>query len=384
MRKVYIDLLRPGMVVGYAVHNSRGEMLVNRGTVLTQRYIDRLIQQGIPALYIADDFFPDIDSKDIIDEQTRVKAIKQVKTVLKGSSSKIFTFEETMALQRTVDEILTNLLNNQSLMINLNDIRSMDDYLFGHCVNVCVLSLVTGIQLGYDKVTMSILGMGALLHDLGKIIISREILDKPGKLNAEEYEEIKKHPDYSYDILINQQPRIKKLSAIIAWQHHERMNGEGYPRGLTGDGIHRLSQIVGMADMYDAMTADRVYRRGIPPNEVYEMLSACGDYYFDYELVKAFLHNIAPYPVGTVVRLNTNEIGVVSRNNKRFPFSPRVTIVVDRTGSYLQNKVEKELSSGLDLYITGVLDNAEIEELKIATGLITGTADNTTASSIGK
>ena len=368
MRKVHISFVRPGMTIGYAVFNSRGEMLINRGAVLTARFIERLVRQGIPALYIVDDFLPDVEFEDVVNNQTRVKAINRVRNLFNRTVNSKIIPDETNCLYDSIDEIKNKLLNNQSLMINLVDIRSMDDYLFGHCVNVCVLSLAAAIHLGFNNASISILGMGALLHDVGKVMVSKDILNKPGKLTTDEYEVIKKHPSYGYEIIMNNLPHIRKLAAIIALQHHERLCGDGYPKGLTGDKIHRFSQIVGMADVYDAMTADRVYRRGYPSNEVYEMLSASGNYHFDYELVKAFLYNIAPYPVGSIVRLSSNEIGLVVKNQKKHPFHPQVKVMLDSAGKFLEAPFEIDLSKNDELFIAKVLDHAEIEELRVKAG----------------
>lgn len=142
------------------------------------------------------------------------------------------------------------------------------------------------------------------------------------------------HPIYNsrgetlirYSILTNYESDIGKISALIALQHHERHNGEGYPNGLCGDDIHDFSQIVGMADIYDAITADRVYRKAHPPGEAYEMLAGSGNFFFNYELVQSFLYNIAAYPTGTLVRLNSNEIAVVEETPKGFSLYPILKI----------------------------------------------------------
>jgi len=364
LRKVSIDFIEPGMIVGHPVYNSRGEMLINGGVVLTRRVINRLIQQGVPALYIVDEFFSGFEPKDVLDDRTRVEAVSIVKKVFSKNYAFKLSSEETDMLKNSVDTFMQQLLENRSILIDLIDIRCMDDYTFGHCVNVCVLSLVTAIHLGCDLATLKLLGMGALLHDIGKMLIPKEILNKPGKLTDEEYEVMKKHPQFGYDLLCDSEPFVKDLSALITLQHHERFNGEGYPAGLAKEEIHNLSQIVGIADVFDAMTADRVYRPGFHPSEVWEMLAASGDYLFKYDLVRAFLSNIAPYPSGSVVQLSSNEIGIVMETHKKIPFRPRLKILFDRYGNYLNNDYEIELLERRELTITRVLKSREVEELK--------------------
>jgi len=364
LRKVSINFVGPGMTVGYPVYNGRGEMLINRGVVLTRRVINRLIRQGVPALYIVDDFFSGIEPKDVLDSRTRVDAVNIVKKVFSKNYTFKLSSEETNVLKSSVDTFMQQLLKNRSIMIDLIDIRCIDDYTFGHCVNVCVLSLVTAIHLGYDLATMTILGMGALMHDIGKILIPKEILNKPGKLSNEEYELIKKHSQLGYDLLCDSKPLIKNLSALIVLQHHERFNGEGYPAGLAREEIHNLSQIVGIADVFDAMTADRVYRPGFHPSQVWEMLAASGDFLFKYELIQAFLANVAPYPSGSVVQLSSDEIGIVVETHKELPLHPRLKVVFDGRGNYLNNNNQIELSERRELSIARVLDPREINELK--------------------
>lgn len=363
MRRVPISSVQPGMKVGHVVYNSLGQILLNRGVALTQAYINSLIQFGIPALYITDDFLPDVRVEDVIDDHTRVKAIKQVKTILTRTSvSQTILEDEAAVLQKTVCEMLDQLLNSPSVMVNLVDIRNLDDYLFGHSVNVCVLSLLTGASLGMEKASLINLGMGAILHDIGKMLIPHHILNKPGKVTEEEFRQLKKHPEYSYEILARG-GFVKKSSAIIALQHHERYNGSGYPRGLIGEDIQISSQIVGIADVYDAMTADRVYRRANLPNDVYEMLAACGDYLFDYDILKAFLGNVAAYPNGSVVGLNSNEIGVVAETSRGFPLYPKLKVIFNQEG-YCKESYLLDMTKDINLCITKLYKFGEVEKLK--------------------
>lgn len=363
MRRVPISSVKPGMKVGHRVYNSSGKILLNRGVTLTQTYINSLIRFGIPALYVtgclpgavSSDFLPDTTVEDVIYDNTRVKAIKQAKTILMRTSV-------SKNLQEMISEMLDQVLQSRSIMVNLIDIRNLDDYLFGHSINVCVLSLLTGASIGMDKASLVNLGMGAILHDIGKMLIPPQILNKPGKVTEEEFRQLKKHPEYSFEILAGG-GFVKKTSAYIALQHHERFNGSGYPRGLSGSQISVSSQIVGIADVYDAMTADRVYCSANLPNDVYEMLAACGDYLFDYDIVKAFLSNIAAYPSGTVVGLNSNEIGVVTDTPEGLPLHPRLKIIFNQDG-YCQEPYHLEMAKNIDLCITKIFKYDEVKKLE--------------------
>lgn len=365
MRKIYFNFVKPGMTVGYPVYNSRGELLINGGIVLTRRVIEKLSQHGVPALYIEDDLFKDVEIKDVLDLRTRVEAVNLVRSVFSRNYAPKISSDDTDSFKGVVSKMMRQLLKNRAIMVDLVDIRCLDDYLFSHCVNVCVLSLVTAIHLGYDETTLSILGMGAILHDMGKTMIPKDILDKPGKLTDEEYEIVKMHPLHGYELLRNSKPPVNNLSALLSLQHHERFNGEGYPAGLSKEEIHNLSQIVGMADMFDAMTSDRVYRRGYLPGEVWEMLAAGGDYIFKYELIQAFLYNVAPYSSGSVVRLGSNEIGIVIETRKGLPLHPRLKIISDSNGIFLKKPIFIELWERPELSIKKVFSCEEVDELKL-------------------
>lgn len=369
MRRVPTDLLQPGMRVGHNIYNSRGETLISQDVVLHKRYIDSLKRLGIPALYITDESLPEFYIDDVITERSRLEAIKLVRNILQGQHDAISRLDHALinGSRKTISDIIEQLLDNPCLMVNMIDIRTTDDYLFGHSVNVCVLSLITGISLGYDKGSLMNLGMGSLMHDMGKTLIPSHILNKPGPLSEEEFNVIKKHSEYGYSIL-NNNSYIKKLSALIALQHHERYNGEGYPKGLQGANIHEFSQIVGIADMFDAMTADRVYRKAHPPNEAFEMLAGSGDFYFDYKLVMAFLSNIAAYPSGTIVCLNTKEIAIVVETPKGLPLCPRVKVIYDAAGNKVPEPVDIDLSKQNEITVLKVIEYEKLEEIKVKQG----------------
>lgn len=364
MRRIPINALQPGMKVGHTLYNSRGDVLINNGVILNHKYIRGLRKMGIPAIFIIDDSMPVFYVQDVIDEQSRVAAVKLTRKILTAPSKSPLEKAMFNDAKSTVGNIIDQLLENRSLMVNLVDIRSLDDYLFAHSVNVCVLSLITGISLGFGKEKLMALGLGALLHDVGKTLIPPKILNKPGSLNNEEFSVIKRHPEYGYTILNSNDSPIKKSAAIIALQHHERYNGEGYPNGIQNKEISDLAQIVGIADVYDAMTADRVYRKAYPPHEAYEMLAGSGDYYFNYNLVRAFLYNIAAYPAGSIVRLNSGETALVVDTPKGFSLYPKIKVLFDAGGNRLSEPVDIDMSAQGMLSIVRVLEYEEIELLK--------------------
>lgn len=234
----------------------------------------------------------------------------------------------------------------------------------GHSVNVCILALMIGIHLGYSRSKLFHLAMGALLHDIGKTSIPERILNKPGKLSNAEFEIIKQHSIYGYKIL-NNNPNISHASALIAQQHHERYNGQGYPNALSKDDIHEFAKITGIADMYDAITADRVYRKAHSPHEAFEIISASGDNLFDFYLVEAFLHHLTAYPTGTLVKLNTGEIAIVTENYPGYSRQPKVRMLFSSSGCPLTVNEELWLAEDCKISISKVItDTAELNILE--------------------
>ncbi|MEW6181874.1 MAG: HD-GYP domain-containing protein [Bacillota bacterium] len=361
MRKIPINLLQPGMRVGQVLYNSLGQLLVNKGTILTEKLIARLRMAGIPSIYVENDFLSNVEIVDVITSEVRVKAKRQVRELLhetsvSGCGCAIIKLTE---ITRTIEQIIDQLFANPGLMVNLVDVRAIDDYTFGHSVNVCVLSLITGITLGYDRAKLLALGIGALLHDIGKAKIPDKILTKPGKLTKEEFEIVREHPVFGYNMLLKM-PGVSVDSAHIAHEHHERYQGQGYPRGLKQKEIKDFAVICGIADVFDALTSDRVYRKAYPIHEAYELLSASGNFLFSYQMVEAFLQNIAAYPLGTTVRLSSGQIGVVVETRRGMAVHPRVRVFLDSTGSGIE-PFDIELWENRDIVVAEVLDEKELK-----------------------
>jgi len=362
MRRVPINRLKPGMKVGRSVINASEQVLLSAGVILTETFIARLKKLDIPSIYIDDGFLPDLQIEDVVSEKVRYQAIQQTKKIFND-----FRYTKTLMgldkIEHIVDQIIDELLNNKNIMVNLVDIRSNDEYTFGHCVNTCILSMITAIRLGYTPSRLKLLAVGALLHDLGKTLVPPEILNKPGKLTNEEYHLVQKHSEYGFELLCQHQ-QFQNPSKLAVLHHHERYNGTGYPHGLAGKQITQNSGIVGLADMYDALTADRVYRSAFLPHEAFEMLAASGDYLFEFNIVKAFLHHVAAYPIGSLVRLNTGEIAVVIQNRPGFSLRPKLRVLFLANSEPCTDQHEIDLTEVHNLTITQVLnDSMDLESL---------------------
>ena len=356
MRKVLVDSLEPGMKVARPVFNTDGRILINTGVIIRPNYIRLLKHLGVLIVFVDDEQFPAVEVEDILSQETRMRATKVVRDLIinarrqEGSGRAIII--NTNEVGSVINEIIGNLFQRDLLMLNLADVRSVDDYTFSHSLNVCLMGLIAGISLNLGKRRLFELGMGAMLHDMGKTKIPDKILKKPGPLTKEEMIEVQKHSLFGYEI-IKQKQGIPSIVAEIAYEHHERLNGEGYPRKLSGSRIQPLSQITGIADVYDAVMSDRVYRKAYLPHEAYELIAAAGDFHYEYRYVEAFLSNIAVYPVGTVVALNSGEVGVVSKLRRGLSHRPVIQIT-QKTGE-TNETYELDLAKRTDLVITRII-----------------------------
>ena len=355
MRLVPIECIKEGSFLGKTIYDNDGRILLREGVKLNDNYINKIRKLGIFSLYINDEYSSS-EIEDIIKPELRQKSIKILKDSFsyiqnnfKNSASKQNNYFNDITI--IANEIIQELVARKNLMINLVDIKSMDNYTYQHSVNVSVLSLVLGIQLQLNKVELYKLCTGALLHDIGKVFIPKEIIQKKDKLTSEEYAIIKEHTTRGYDYLKNNID-ISPVSRIIILQHHEKIDGTGYPEGKKGDKINKLAKIVAIADVYDALTSDRPYRRALSPNEAIEYILGSGQTHFDYKMVQAFAKCIVPYPVGTLVRLSNNDIAVVEKNFPHFALRPTVKIIKSENISSVGKSID--MMHELDLVIKGI------------------------------
>ncbi|HEX2946414.1 MAG TPA: HD-GYP domain-containing protein [Clostridia bacterium] len=326
MHRVNIESIQYGVKLARTIFSSDGGVLLAQGVELKESYIDHLKNHGINEVYLEDDISTDITVRDVVRDETRNEAVVLVKKLMTN-----YQFSESIDVEevkKTVNKILDELLGNDDILYNLSEIKSVDDYTFEHSVNVCILSLITGIGLEFDISRLRELGTGAMLHDIGKLCIPKEILKKPSQLTVEEFEEIKKHTILGYELL-KKSGKVNLASAYIAFGHHERYDGSGYPLQLKNENIHMYARIAAVADVYDALTSDRVYRKKLKPNEVFEYITSLGVHHFDPRIIESFVKYVTVYPVGTGVLLNTRERGIVVRDNRARPTRPVIRIVYD-------------------------------------------------------
>jgi len=354
MRKVPVDKVKEGMVLARTLYSNDGNILLNAGIILKNSYIAKFRDLGIWEVYIDDEISRDIVLKDVISEETRFEARINIKNAM--DSLRYGYSLEVKPIRNSVCKMIDELMDEKDAMVNMQDLKSNDMYTFSHSVNVCVLSLITGISMKYDEEKLRELGMGAMLHDIGKTRIPHEILNKPESLTKEEFELVKKHTSYGYELL-KRSDVLSTYASYIALTHHERYDGEGYPLGLRGEEIHEFARIVSVADVFDAITSDRVYKKRINVNEAVEYLIGMGDHQFDYNIVRSFIEHITIYPPGTCVLLNSGEKAIVVDVNKKYPNRPIVRILADGEGQIPTVPVEIDLTKNNALLISEIIDD---------------------------
>ncbi len=354
--RISIVYAKPGMKLADNVYKSR-KVLLRAGTVLTPATINALKKRGILEIEVESErdmqaLAAGSQEVDIISEEIRLKAEQTIKDIWEEvrNGGRI----HIARVRSTVETILEDLSKRNYTFLKLADIRALDNYTFTHSVNVCVLALNLGIASGYTEAELLELGTGALLHDLGKVIIPGDVLNKPGPLNEKEIEIVRKHPAHGFHLL-SQEPEIGINAALIPYEHHERYQGDGYPRGLRGDAIHKFAQLVAIADVYDSLTSDRSYRSKLKPYEAVEILIAMSGQGFNPKLVNLLLDNVEIYPVGCIVELNDGSLAVVTSVNKMLPIRPKVRKLVRHGESYVPSGDEMDLMENPTVFITRVI-----------------------------
>jgi HD-GYP domain-containing protein (c-di-GMP phosphodiesterase class II) len=226
------------------------------------------------------------------------------------------------------DRLTKNIIENENALVWLTQLKNRDEYTSMHSINVCVLSLLFGRFLGLKEEELCPLGLGALLHDIGKMRVPNSILNKPGRLDREEEALMRRHPEFGHAIL-TRHGDLHPAVLEIALSHHERHDGTGYPRGLKDKALNQYALIVSIIDFYDAVTSDRSYHLAISPHEALNMMYAAAAQCFPRQLVESFIQCLGIYPIGSLVELESGEVGVVMTVNRQRRLNPILTLVLD-------------------------------------------------------
>lgn len=362
MRYVPTNCIAPGTVLGQTLYNHSGSVLLTGGSVIKNNYIMKIKELGVKGIFIDDEISNDINVYNAISEELRqesVKGIRKMFQVATNSNDRNFVKKfnkQTEIISKVVENIVDDILSNKDLINNLSDIKVFDEYTYYHCTNVAVLSVVIGIGLDKGRDDLKKLAMCGILHDIGKVFMDNNVLNKPTQLTDEEFTLIKSHSVEGYNY-VNGRQKIDYVVAQGILDHHEKFDGTGYPYGKSGKSISEFGRIITLADVYDALTSDRVYRKALSSADAIEYIMAGNDVSFDPDIVRAFIKKVDPYPVGTPVALSNGDVGIVTSVNPTFPMRPNIRVFMHKNAKIQPYEVSlaNDINS-LNIIIIGVAE----------------------------
>ncbi len=349
MKLLQLSQLKPGMKLAVDVILSDGRLLLLSGFIMKPLYIRKLMMFNVPFVYVEDDYFTPVE--DCEEKKIYNHAVSFVENFFSLVSNN--EKSDISEVKNTVNDIITGVIKNDTIMIQLTGMLDIDRYTYIHSVDVCIYSLIIGKKLGYSNDMLLELGTGAILHDIGKCKIPPEILLKPDKLTTDEFSLMMLHTVYGAEILKSCCGMNSRI-ANIAFQHHEKWNGSGYPTGVAAYDIDPFPRIVALVDVYDALTSDRVYRKGELPHIATDYLKVNSGILFDPYLVKLFIENIATYFEGTLVQLSTGELGYVMETKSSENTRQMVNVFSNNFGPPVLQPYTVDLNQKKDVKISKI------------------------------
>jgi putative nucleotidyltransferase with HDIG domain len=303
--------------------------LLQDGEVLSDRYIKRLVACDIDGVYVELEGTGDIDPKSVINPKVKREITKEFRALYSNFSNQPFISNSNVkSTKKIAEQIVDSILNREEHLMDMIEIKSYDNYTYTHSLNVGILSAMLAGEIGITRNRLEDLALCALMHDIGKIDIPIEIINKNGSFTPTEFDVIKTHPLKG----VERMRKCYNLSTEVLpgiQSHHEKIDGSGYPYGHSGKQIPLFGRILAVADVYDALTSQRSYRKAWHPKEALEYIIAGSDSQFDCDLVNAFSHIISVYPTGTLVRLSDGSIAVIVRNHTENIFRPCIRLLED-------------------------------------------------------
>jgi len=339
MRLIDIESVEPGQYLGRTIFSANGTVLLASGVQLTVYMISTLKRLGVTTIYINDPNFLDVEPEDMLSDETKRAVIHQMSEAFEAiRSGKEFS---SKAISQTVDQLLDDVMLNSGVMVQLSEIRTADNAAYVHAMNVCMISAVVGLEMGLNMVQMKELCIGALLHDIGKI-------------NAPALQEGRMHHAWRGFEIMKMKREYSLLSAHVAFQHHEAVDGSGVPRGISGEGIHMYAKIVAIANVYDNMLSPLDTDPPLMPHEACERLNAMSGMQLDHDVLVQFMKVVSTYPNGISVRLSNRKIGVVVGQHRGLPGRPIVRLLNKESEDSVE-ATEFDLAKHTTVFIEAVL-----------------------------
>ena len=366
LKKIRTEALRPGMYIheldcGWIDH----PFVYNRFSVTSEAQISRVAAAGVREVYIDTSRGDDVDDAPTVEEaraeldremvaaalapaparrvaasdetQRARKVLGEATTIVRRvmADARLGHQVHVEAVEQVVERLTGSILRNSGALLSLCRMKTKDDYTFLHSVSVGALLIAFSRDLGTGADALREAGIGGMLHDIGKVRVPSGVLNKPGRLTDSEFAAMKLNVVYSRQIL-EATSGIPAAAVEVAGLHHERHDGSGYPDGLAGDAIARIGQMAAICDVYDAITSDRVYHKGLQPTEALRKIFEWNRFHFNPELTQAFLRCIGIYPVGALVLLESGRLALVVDQHEGSLLQPLVRVIFHvRSGHYL-------------------------------------------------
>jgi len=360
IKKIKVEQLKPGVFVhdfncGWLHH----PFLTDRTKLKTDKQIQKVVGYGIRDLYIDTDKGVDIDDAptqreadhEIQSEFDQLNAPAMGPSDSSGFKAELIRAKQLIAeaklttqklmqdvrlgkrmelnqVERTVDKMTDSILRNKDALVSLLRIKEVDEYTYVHSISVSALCISFAQGLDFEAAQIKQIGIGGLLHDIGKMKVPLDILNKPGPLSEKEFQIMKRHVKDGESTL-QQYPNLDQSCTCVTSHHHERLDGTGYPEGLKGEQISLFGQIAAIVDIYDALSSERCYKNAMPPTEALKKLYEWSQSYLNRELVEKFVAHLGIYPIGSLVRLENSLLAVVVDHGAKNLLHPVVRAVYD-------------------------------------------------------
>lgn len=330
MRLEFIKNIKENEILNKDIYNQFGALILPKGQKLETNMKEKLLENGLIFVYINDE---KDDKQNVIKENYKANCPKRkIEKLKKEILSKLpCIFDQLLDrnikvlndLTELIDKMVGEIVKSDILNTNLYEINCYDDYTYIHCLDTAIMSIFLGKSINLKPEVMRTIGLSAILHDIGKTKISSNIINKKGKLTAEEYNIVKQHPKLGFDAL--KKSGLKDYEILYGvLHHHERYDGKGYPSGLKGEDINCIAKIISVCDVYTAITANRSYRSRFSPNEAYEYILGGAGTSFDPDIINRFRETFSIYSIGSKVKLSNGIEGNILRQNENFPDRPVV------------------------------------------------------------
>lgn len=331
MRRIPTRHLRKNSILALDIYDSDGRLLIKKGTKIDNKLIEGLKKFDILYVYIIDEYTNEVID-DIVGSELRLKATMELKRMAAEFynielKKRFNTIQNDYIINITsiARDIVDELIKKDEVLIDQIDIRSLVNYNYSHSVNVAIISIILGIELKYDRDVLIKIAVSAMLHDVGKALLPRELLLKTTEKSLEE-ELLKQHCILGYNYLSKYSNVDEKIKLVVI-QHHEKIDGTGYPKKLKGNQIDEFSKIISIANFYDNLMAKMYVLNDNLPNDALEQIMSYVGSAFDFKLVNILFKKVKPFLNGTIVKLNNGDIAIVEGTIKGFPLRPIVRIL---------------------------------------------------------